>query len=221
MEQRAEQCAAVASARHALAVDPAVPEWVEALRGVDLGPEAAVNVAEAERMHRRATRLPATLEADLARITARAQTVWQEARAANAFGDLAPVLGRVVALKREEAACLAEPGVMGYDALLAEFEPEMTSTELASIFGRLRPGLTSLRARIAGSGWRMPKFQGGFAKGGQIALARRLGMCSAMTGTPGGSIWRRIRRLRGRMAMSGSRRGSMRPIRGSVYTDNS
>lgn len=175
VEQRAEQCAAVASARHALAVDPAVAEWVEALRGVDLGPEAAVNVAEAERMHRRATRLPATLEADLARVTARAQTVWQEARAANAFGDLAPVLGRVVALKREEAACLAEPGVMGYDALLAEFEPGMTSAELASIFGRLRPGLTSLRTRIAGSGWRMPKFQGGFAKGGQIALARRLG----------------------------------------------
>lgn len=173
--QRAEHCAAVASASHALASAPALAGWLAELAEAELDAAAAVNVAEAARIHRRATRLPAALAADLARATAQAQTVWQAARAGNSFADFAPSLERVIGLKRAEAACLAEGGQSGYDALLAEFEPGMTSDELAGIFDRLRPGLTSLRERIAGSGWRMPRFTGGFAKGGQIALARRLG----------------------------------------------
>ena len=173
--QRAEQTAAVASARHALAAAPALAGWVAELAGVDLDAAAAVNVAEAARIHRRATRLPATLSADLARVTAEAFSVWQEARARGTYADFAPILGRVVALKRAEAACLAEAGESGYDALLADFEPGITGEELALIFGRLRPGLTNLRERIADSGWRMPRFLGNFAKAGQIALARRLG----------------------------------------------
>ncbi len=173
--QRAEQNAAVASARHALAGSPAMAAWIADLSTADLDAAAAVNLAEAARIHHRATRLPATLAADLARVTAEAFSVWQAARATGTYADFAPILGRVVALKRAEAACLAEPGQSAYDALLADFEPGMTSAELALVFGRLRPGLTSLRARIAESGWRMPRFLGGFARAGQIALARRLG----------------------------------------------
>lgn len=174
-DQRAEHCAAVAAASHALASAPALGEWLAELDGTELDEAAAVNVAQAARIHRRATRLPGALAADLARATAQAQTVWQAARTANSFRDFAPSLERLVALKRAEAAYLAGEGQSAYDALLAEFEPGMTSNELAGIFGRLRPGLTSLRTRIAGSGWRMPRFTGSFAKGGQIALARRLG----------------------------------------------
>lgn len=173
--QRAEHCAAVAAASHALASAPALADWIAALGSADLDPAAAVNVAEAARIHRRATRLPAALAADLARATAQAQTVWQAARAAGRFADFAPSLAHVVALKRDEAACLAEPGQTPYDALLGEFEPGMTAAELDAMFARLRPGLVNLRERIANSGWRMPRFTGGFAKGGQIALARRLG----------------------------------------------
>lgn len=173
--QRAEQTAAVAAARHALAAAPALADWVADLDGADLDAAATVNLTEAARIHRRATRLPGTLAADLARVTAEAFGVWQAARAGGAYADFAPILGRVVALKRAEAACLAEPGQTGYDALLADFEPGMTGEDLTLIFGRLRPGLTDLRARIADSGRRMPGFLGNFAKAGQIALARRLG----------------------------------------------
>ncbi len=173
--QRADQCAAVAAASHALASAPAFAGWIEELRGVDLGPEASVNLAEAERILRRATRVPAALATDLARGTAQAQSVWQAAREVSSFADFAPSLERVIGLKRAEADCLAEAGQSRYDALLTEFEPGMTGQELAATFARLRPGLANLRERIAGSGWRMPRFLGTFAKGGQLALARRLG----------------------------------------------
>ncbi|PZQ47735.1 MAG: carboxypeptidase M32 [Rhodovulum sulfidophilum] len=173
--QRAEHCAAVAAAAHGLAVAPLIAERVAALEGAALDPVARVNVAEAARLHARATRIPADLAAEMARATALAQTVWQAAREANRFEDFAPALERVVALKREEAACLAAPGQLPYDALLAEFEPGMTSARLTEMFDRMRPRLTLLRERIARSGWRMPRFTGSFAKAGQLALARRLG----------------------------------------------
>ena len=173
--QRAEQCAAVAAASHAMAAAPGFRRCLAELEDADLGPEARVNMAEAWRVHRRATRIPSTLAEELARVTAQAQLVWEAAREVNRFADFAPILGRVVALKRAEAACLAEPKESAYDALLREFEPGMTTAALDGIFARLRPGLTALRARIAQAGRPAPRFEGRFAKAGQIALARRLG----------------------------------------------
>ena len=173
--QRSEQCAAVASAAHALASAPRLAELVEALAEAELDPAAAVNLAEARRIARRARRVPVALAAEIARTTTLAQTVWQAAREANDFATFAPVLERVVALKREEAACLAEPGQTAYEALLTEYEPGATEAGLAAMFARTRPRLVRLAERIAASGWRMPRFTGSFAKAGQIALARRLG----------------------------------------------
>ena len=173
--QRSEQCAALAAATHSLAASPRFAELVEALGEAELDPVAAVNLAEARRISRRARLVPVALAADIARATALAQTVWQQAREANDFAAFAPVLGRVVALKRDEAAHLAEPGQTPYEALLAEFEPGATEAELTAMFDRMRPRLRLLAERIARSGWRMPRFTGSFARAGQLALARRLG----------------------------------------------
>lgn len=172
--QRAEQAAAVAAARHGLAIDPRIAEWVAAA-GAQEG-AAAVNVAEAARLHRRAVRIPERLASELARASVTAQTAWEAAREANAFGDFAPELARMVALKREEAACLAEAGRSGYDALLDDYEPGMTAAELERLFAQLRPGLVALAARIAGAGGRpRTALAGHFPREAQLALARRLG----------------------------------------------
>jgi len=124
--QRAEQAAAVAAALHGLETDPRLGDWLaEAADGAEGA--AAVNVAEAARVHARATRVPARLAAGLARAAVEGQTVWAAAREASDFAAFAPSLARIVALKREEAVCLAGGGPV-YDALLDDFEP-----------GRLRP----------------------------------------------------------------------------------
>lgn len=174
MARRAEQCAAVASAAHALATEPRLAELADLLKDADLDPAAKVNVTEAGRISRRATRVPAELAGEIARATALAQTVWQAARESNSFADFAPVLERVVTLKREQARLLVGNGETPYEALLDEYEPGMTEAELTGMFERMRPRLTQLRARIAGSGWRMPRFTGSYARAGQIALSRRL-----------------------------------------------
>ena len=171
--QRAEQAAAVAAAIHGLACDPRIPGWIEAA-GPGVG-AAAVNLAEAARLHRRAVRVPPGLAAELARTAVSAQTAWEAARAANDIAGFAPELARMVALKREEAACLAEDGGSGYDALLDDFEPGMTAAELERLFSALRPGLVALAGRIAEAGPPAAAFAGRFPRDAQLALSRRLG----------------------------------------------
>lgn len=173
--QRAEHCAAVAAATHALASDQRIPDWIAAVDANGLGPAEIVNLAEAGRIWRRASRIPQALAEDLARVTARAQLVWAAARASRAFAAFAPDLARVVALKRAEAECLASEGLTGYDALLADFEPGMTAAEFDAIFARLRPGLADLAARIASAGDQAPGLRGRFPSAGQLALSHRLG----------------------------------------------
>jgi len=173
--QRAVQAGAVAAAAHALATDPRLGDWIAAADDPGLPPPAALNVAEARRRHARAVRIPAHLAGALAERTAEAQAAWEDARRADDFAAFAPHLQAVVELKRAEAACLADPGTDPYDALLDDFEPGMTSAEVARLFDRLRAGLVDLRGRIAGADRRLPRLEGHFPRAGQLALARRLG----------------------------------------------
>ena len=173
--QRAEMAGTVAAALNALASDPRIPEWLAAPAPAD-DPAAAANRAQAARLHARASRIPESLAADLARTTAEAQTVWEKARAANRFADFAPWLERVLALTRAEAACLATDGTAPYDALLDDYEPGATAEGVAAVFDRLRPGLVALAERIHGRAQRpTPQLPGPFPAEHQLALARTLG----------------------------------------------
>ncbi len=172
--QRAEEAGAVARALHALEVDPALAEAADAAEAAGADPVTAVQVAEARRIHGRATRVPAALAAALAATTAEAQTIWEQARAARRFADFAPALDRVLRLKRDEAECLAREAVDGYDALLDEHEPGMTAAAAAGLFAALRPGLVELRARLTDGGGAAPRLEGHFPKEQQIALSWRI-----------------------------------------------
>lgn len=172
---RAEQMAAIEAAVHARRSDPRIPDWAGAMGG-DLTPAQATNRREALREYDRATKIPLRLATELARETSAAHEVWVAAKNAGRFADFAPTLGRILALKREEAGCLTEPGADLYDALLQDFEPGMTTEACAALLGALRPGLSALRAAIAERpAPRMP--EGPFAHAAQMALARELATC--------------------------------------------
>ncbi|HEU0223197.1 MAG TPA: carboxypeptidase M32, partial [Paracoccaceae bacterium] len=172
--QRAEQAAALEAVLHARRADSRVPEWAAAIDGATLDPAGRVNLAEALRAHSRATRVPASLASALARLTSQAHRIWVAARRAKSFADFAPTLAEILRLKREEAACLTEPGADPYDALLEDQEPGMTGAKVAALLGSLRPGLVSLRERIAGTPHYAPAPRGHFPPEAQLALAREL-----------------------------------------------
>lgn len=173
--QRAEQAGALAATIHAAAADPALGDLIAALEGAALPPEAAADLREAARLRRHAARVPAALAEALARETAAAHSVWAEARAARRFAGFAPALGRIVALKREEAAALAEGEgpEAAYEALLDGFEPGAKVAKVAALLEGLRPRLSALRAALAERP-APPAPTGRFPAGRQLRLARRV-----------------------------------------------
>lgn len=167
--QRAEEMAAMEAVLHARRTDPRVGEWLAAVAEDD-DPVRAANLRLIRREYERASKVPARLAAEIARVTSTAQGVWAKARADDDFAAFAPTLKEVVALKREEGAALAE-GADVYDAMLQDFEPGATAAELEAMFARMRPRLVALREAVLDKPAPEP-LSGGFDEGAQMRLAR-------------------------------------------------
>ncbi len=152
---RADQLELLAGLAHQRLTAPELGELLARLEGSPLatadplGPEA-VNIREIGRRYRRRTRLPDRLVRELARTASLAHRAWIEARRESDFALFRPWLERTVALKREQAAALGFQD-SPYDALLDEYEPEMTARELEPLFGELQAGLARLLERIEAS----------------------------------------------------------------------
>lgn len=150
---RAEQMALLARMTHEMLTAPDVRDHLNTLEGsafVKNNESAAVNVRELRRIYNRAVKLPKSLVEEIARVTTRAQNVWQEAKQANDFKAFEPWLEKIVTLKRAEAAAIGY-AESPYDALLDEYEPGATTAEITRVFADLRLALTPLIARIAAS----------------------------------------------------------------------
>ena len=172
--QRADEMAAIEHVLHERRMNPRVGEWLERSEGdPTLDPVQKAQLRHIRRMFDRTTLLPSQLAAELARVTSRAQGVWAEARAADDFDAFAPTLARVVTLKQEEAAALADGGEL-YDALLDDYEPGATATMLTEMFGALRPRLVALRERVLGAERQPPRLTGSFDAAAQLRLSAEL-----------------------------------------------
>jgi carboxypeptidase Taq len=151
---RGEQMAFLASLAHQKFTDPKVGELLAAVEGSELvrDPEsdAAANARELRRAYDRATKLPPSLVAELARATTEAQQVWEQARKKNDYASFRPLLARVVELKRQEAAAVGFKD-HPYNALVDEYEPGTTVAELKALFAGLTAELAPLVRKIAES----------------------------------------------------------------------
>ncbi|MCX7559845.1 carboxypeptidase M32 [Sulfitobacter sp. F26204] len=170
--QRAEESAALEGVLHARRMDPKVGEWLAAVDEGALTDVGRAQIRLIRRSYERANKVPAALAARIAMVTSRAQGIWAEARASDDFAAFAPTLTEVLALKREEGQALAAGGDV-YDAMLQDYEPGATGVELETMFGALRPELSSLRAAVR-EAKAPPKMQGTFDEGAQMKLTRHL-----------------------------------------------
>ena len=168
--QRGEEMAAMESVLHARRTDPRVADWL-----TEAETSGEVEVAQLRHIRRsfeRASKVPAKLASQIAKVTSEAQGKWAEAREADAFAVFAPVLKEVVSLKREEGAALSVGGDV-YDAMLDDYEPGATAAELSAMFDALRPRLVTLRAAVLDS--EAPAaLSGKFDEGAQMKLSRQI-----------------------------------------------
>jgi carboxypeptidase Taq len=157
---RSEQMALLARLTHEMLTAPetgqflAQAEQSDVVRDADWVP--AANVREIRRLYDRAVKLPNELVEEMARVTSRAQQVWQEARKANDFGAFRPWLERIIGLKRRQADAIGYAD-SPYDALLDEFEPGASAAEIAGAFAALRRDLVPLVNTISASSRRKPR----------------------------------------------------------------
>jgi len=125
---------------------------VEADRAAMADPETAALVREARRDYGKATKLPASLVEEMARVSSMAKHEWAEARAASDFKRFAPWLAKLVALLRKQADCYGyAAGGEPWDALADLYEPGCTAAYVAGVFDPLRPRLQKLVADLAAS----------------------------------------------------------------------
>lgn len=120
----------------------------ETLDASDPFDDDASLVRVTRRDYERARRVPSSLVAELSEATARAKQAWKRARSEDDFTIFAPHLETLVDLSVEKADALGyddEP----YDALLEEYEPGLTTAEVASTFESLREELVPLVDAIA------------------------------------------------------------------------
>jgi carboxypeptidase Taq len=144
---RAEALATLGRIVHEKIVDDEIARLLERLAPVEESLEYdsddAALIRVTRRDHDKERRVPTELRTDMVRSAALGNQVWIEARATNDFAKFLPALERNLALKRRYVECF-EWDDSPYTPLLDDFEPHMKTSEVAEVFGIIRPVLAEL-----------------------------------------------------------------------------
>ena len=175
-EQRSQQVSLIAGLAHERFTSDRTGQLLEKLER-EADPDVAVvtNVREIRRSYDREVKLPTALVKEIARTRSQALDAWQKARAASDFAQFAPVLDRLLDLKRQ-AADLIGWTTERYDALMDEFEPGARAADVQAVFDQLKGALVPLVAALKNAP-RQPDttiLQRECPRAGQEALNRRV-----------------------------------------------
>ena len=118
--------------------------------GKDLDPDSddAAYLRVTRRDFDKAAKLPTKLVEEIASTTALAHEEWAKARAMSDYAVFAPWLEKILDLQRRVTDCLGYKNER-YDALLDQYEPDMTAAEVRTMFEALKPTAVALVKRIA------------------------------------------------------------------------
>ncbi|MDO6798296.1 carboxypeptidase M32 [Shimia thalassica] len=170
--QRAEEMAAMESVLHARKTDPQVAAWLAEIDDASLDTVGQAQMRHIRKSYARTMKVPADLAAEIAKVTSRSQGLWAQSRADEDVSGFLPVLDEVVNLKRQEGQALADGGDV-YDAMIDDYEPDMTAAELQAMFDTMRPRLVALRASVLAKATPV-HLSGNFPSGAQMKLTRKL-----------------------------------------------
>jgi carboxypeptidase Taq len=181
-EARAEQVATLARIEHERLVSDELrrlsEEAATQVEGLAFEADDASLVRVARRELEKARRVPAELRAEITRTCSLAEHAWVDAKEASDFPAFLPHLERIVDLKRRYAECFEgfEGFERAYDALLDDFEPGMTTGQVAAVLDELREGIRPLVAKLDGRGHPVDDscLYGSFPVGDQAELAREV-----------------------------------------------
>jgi carboxypeptidase Taq len=144
---RADTLATLSRITHEKFVDDEIGRLLEELRPLEESEPYDSDEASLIRVTRRdwekARHVPTSLREEMTRAAAIGHQAWVEARQASDFAAFLPYLRHNLELRLRYVECF-EWSDSPYTVLLDDYEPFMTTTEVANIFDRLRPALTEL-----------------------------------------------------------------------------
>jgi len=144
-EARGRQLALLTELAHQRLTDPELGRLIEALEreGYPADSDEAALVRLARREFDRASRVPAALAAEMQSHFSRSYQAWTEARPADDFARVRPLLERTLDLSRRYADFF--PGYQSIaDPLIDVSDPGMKAASVRAIFGDLRARLVPL-----------------------------------------------------------------------------
>ncbi|PJG57972.1 carboxypeptidase M32 [Aeromonas cavernicola] len=149
-EARADAMAELGVLIHQKRTAPELGDWIANAECEPLDEVQRANLAEIKRHWQDASLLPGTLVEALSLAGSKCEHAWRSQRKHNDWAGFAVNLQEVVSLSREVAQRRADAlGVRPYDAMLALYEPGMTSARLDQIFGDLSGWLPSLIQQVS------------------------------------------------------------------------
>ena len=148
-ESRAQQLATLTRISHEKFTDPEIGRLLETLaphvESLPYDSDDASLIRITRRDWEKARRVPVELREQITLAAARGHHAWVDARARSDFASFLPHLRENLDLRRRYAHCF-EPEDSLYTALLDDYEPGMTTAEVADVFAVLAPALADLVA---------------------------------------------------------------------------
>jgi carboxypeptidase Taq len=179
-EIRAHQLATVGRLAHELFVSDEIGALLDELRpygeSLDYDSDEASLIRVARRDYEKATRVPPSLTAQLSHTGSLSFGAWVAAKQKNEYESFRPWLEQMVELRQRYVECFPAADEL-YDTLLDDFEPEMKTAEVRSVFDRLKEELVPMVSAAASAA--TPRVMGDFAAETQrsvaLEIARRFG----------------------------------------------
>lgn len=112
-----------------------------------LSPDQQAAVKEWQRDYHHDHSLPQKFVEEFAKLQSQSIIAWRSAKKGNAFLQFAPFLDRIITMNRQKAEYLGYKG-HPYDALLNEYEPDITTEEVSQLFGRLQNFITPFLKKL-------------------------------------------------------------------------
>jgi carboxypeptidase Taq len=177
-QARAEQIASLAGVAHEKQTDGHIGELLDQLEAGslnDLDPYERCNIREIRREYDRQTKVPMELVQEIAELGSRGHHIWAKAREENKYSDFAPVLERLIELRKQWTHHI-EPNKPPYDVLMDIYERGLTVEQVDPIFERLKVELVPLIRAIQESDYQPDTsfLQGEFSISSQEALGRTI-----------------------------------------------
>jgi carboxypeptidase Taq len=172
---RARAVGTITRLTHERITDPELGDLLEGLGDdASLSPVQAASVRILKRVRDKATKVPPKLVTALKESEMRGYQAWAEAKPESDFSRFAPFMAETVRLKKEEADALGWE-TERYDACLDHFEPDMTASEVETLFAGLIDGLQPLAAAILDAAGPKPDFLSQ-----TYDSARQIAFCNAL-----------------------------------------